>query len=199
MAQIQFKGNPIHTRGDLPVKGALAPDFSLTRTDLSDVSLKDFRGKRLILNIFPSIDTPVCAMSVRKFNAALASLDNTVVLCISRDLPFAHARFCGAEGLERVQSLSAMRSADFGRIYGVTITDGPLAGLFARAVVAIDGGGRVIYSQLVPEISAEPDYQACLAALERQPARLPACETTISAEHARTEANDNACDDGRAG
>jgi len=165
MAQITLQGNPIQTIGELPAPGAKAPDFLLTKTDLNDVRLRDFAGKRLVLNIFPSIDTPVCAMSVRHFNAAINALNNAVCLCISRDLPFAQARFCGAEGLDRVVPLSELRDREFGDRYGVRITSGPLAGLLARAVVVCDEHGTVLYSQLVKEIKDEPDYAAALAVL----------------------------------
>ncbi|MEO5345544.1 MAG: thiol peroxidase [Magnetococcus sp. YQC-9] len=165
MAQIAFKGNPIHTSGTLPAVDSAAPDFCLTGTDLQDVTLGTFAGKRVILNIFPSVDTAVCAMSVRRFNAEAARLDNTVVLCVSLDLPFAHKRFCGAEGLAAVHSVSEMRARGFGEAYGVRMVDGPLAGLLARAVVIIDGAGKVIYTQQVPEIVEEPNYEQALAAL----------------------------------
>lgn len=166
MAQITLGGQPIHTIGQLPRIGEAAPDFVLTKTDLTDVSLKDFAGRRLVLNIFPSVDTPVCAMSVRRFNAEIDKIDNAVCLCVSRDLPFAHARFCGAEGLANVVSVSELRNRDFGDQYGVRIMDGPLAGLLARAVVVIAATGRVIYTELVPEIKQEPDYAAALRALQ---------------------------------
>lgn len=165
MAKITLKGNPINTCDDLPAVGSKAADFSLTKIDLSDVSLKDFSGKTVVLNIFPSIDTPVCAASVRYFNQEVAKRDNTVVLCVSLDLPFAHKRFCGAEGLEDVVSVSEIRSRAFGEFYGVRIVDGPMAGLFARAVVIIDGAGIVTYSQLVPEIVEEPNYDEVIKAL----------------------------------
>ena len=165
MAPVTFQGTPVNTVGDLPAAGQDAPDFTLTTTDLSDVSLGDYKGKRLVLNIFPSVDTPVCATSVRRFNEEAGKLENTAVLCISRDLPFALGRFCGAEGLENVISASELRSDDFGRDYGVRIADSALAGLFARAVVVIDEQGKIIYTQLVPEIAEEPDYQSALAAL----------------------------------
>lgn len=160
MAEITLKGNSIHTVGKLPAVGSTAPDFSLTGTDLADKSLKDFQGQRLVLNVFPSLDTDVCAMSVRRFNAEVEKLHNTVVLCISKDLPFAHGRFCTTEGLEAVIPLSEMRGASFGEDYGLRITDGPLAGLFSRAVVVIDEAGKVIYTEQVPEIAQEPDYDA---------------------------------------
>lgn len=165
MARITLQGTPFQTIGELPAPGAKAPDFLLTKTDLSDVRLRDFAGKRLVLNIFPSIDTSVCAMSVRRFNAAINGLTNAVCLCISRDLPFAQARFCGAEGLDRVVPLSELRDSEFGDRYGVRITNGPLAGLLARAVVVCDENGTVLYSQMVQEIKDEPDYDAALAVL----------------------------------
>lgn len=165
MASITLKGNPVPTVGELPKVGSAAPDFTLTKADLSDVTSADFLGKRLVLNIFPSIDTPTCATSVRTFNAKAASLDNTVVLCVSRDLPFAHARFCGAEGLEAVHGASDFRHGSFGSAYGVTIADGKLAGLFSRAVVVIDEQGVVLHSQQVSEIADEPDYAAAIAVL----------------------------------
>ncbi|MBF0447892.1 MAG: thiol peroxidase [Magnetococcales bacterium] len=166
MAQIKLKGNPINTCDSLPAVGTKAADFKLTKTDLSDVGLKDFAGKTIVLNIFPSIDTPVCAASVRYFNQEIAKRDNTVVLCVSMDLPFAHSRFCGAEGLEDVISVCEMRSKAFGEFYGVRIVDGPLAGLFARAVIIIDGNGVITYTQLSPEIVEEPDYDAVIKALD---------------------------------
>ncbi|MGE4278054.1 MAG: thiol peroxidase [Magnetospirillum sp.] len=165
MASITLKGNPVSTVGDVPEVGSKAPDFSLTRTDLSDVSLADLAGKTVILSVFPSIDTPTCATSVRKFNAEASKLDNTVVVCASADLPFAHKRFCGAEGLDNVVSVSDMRDKDFGKRYGLSITSGPLAGLLARAVLVIGPDGMVKHSQLVDEISSEPDYAAALAAI----------------------------------
>ncbi|MBN1498689.1 MAG: thiol peroxidase [Spirochaetes bacterium] len=158
MAKVTLKGNTVNTSGNLPEKGSAAPDFLLTKTDLSDVSLADFKGKKIILNIFPSVDTGTCAMSVRTFNKRASELKNTVVLCVSHDLPFAHARFCGAEGIDKVISLSVMRNRDFGEKYGVTIIDGALKGLLARSVVIIDENSKVTYTQLVPEISQEPDY-----------------------------------------
>lgn len=165
MARITLKGNEVNTNGDLPAKGDTAPDFKLTKTDLSEVSLADLKGKNLVLNIFPSVDTSTCATSVRKFNEKAASLDNTMVLCISKDLPFAHQRFCAAEGIDNVMSLSDFRNNDFARRYGVELKDGPLAGLDARAVVVIDSNGTVKHSQLVGEIVDEPDYEAALSSL----------------------------------
>ena len=162
MAHITFQGNPVETVGELPKTGATAPDFSLTKTDLSDVLLSNFKGKQIILNIFPSIDTSVCAASVRRFNEEAGKLDNTVVLCISADLPFAHNRFCEGEGLKDVIPLSVFRSRNFGKDYGVEITEGPLAGLMSRAIVIIDVTGKVVYTEQVPEIAKEPDYGTAL-------------------------------------
>jgi len=166
MAHTTFQGNPVDTAGQLPPAGAKAPDFSLTATDLSAKSAADYAGKNLVLNIFPSIDTPVCAASVRRFNQEAGALPNTVVLCVSADLPFAHQRFCGAEGLNNVVSLSCFRSPEFGKAYGVAMTSAPLNGLLARAVIIIDPTGTVIHSQLVPEITTEPDYAAALQTLQ---------------------------------
>ena len=166
MATISLKGNPIHTIGLLPESGKPAPDFLLTKTDLSDISLPGFAGKKIVLNIFPSLDTSVCATSVRKFNTEAGKHPDTVVLCVSKDLPFAHARFCAAEGLTNVVSASALRNDNFGKNYGVLIIDGPMAGLLSRAVVVIDQKGIVIYSEQVPDIIQEPDYEAALASLK---------------------------------
>jgi len=166
MKEIKLKGAPIHIPGNIPAKGGNAPDFVLTKTDMSDVSLKDFKGRKIVLNIFPSIDTGVCAMSVRKFNMEAAKLDNTVVLCVSMDLPFAHARFCSAEGIKDVISVSDLRKKDFGKKYGIEIVDGPIAGLLARTVIVIDENGKVKHVELVPEIAQEPDYAAAIAALK---------------------------------
>jgi len=165
MATVTLHGNPFRISGELPKTGTQAPDFSLTAADLKDISLNSLKGSRIILNIFPSVDTGVCAMSVRKFNAEASRLKNTKVLCISRDLPFAFSRFCGAEGLKEVITLSVMRSCDFGRHYGVRITEGPMEGLLARSVVVLDETGKVLYTELVPEITQEPDYEKALAAL----------------------------------
>ena len=165
MAQITLKGNPIHTSGDLPKVGAAAPAYTLVRTDLSEVTAKELAGQRVVLNIFPSLDTPTCAASVRKFNARANEKPNTTILCVSADLPFAQKRFCGAEGLDNVVPASAFRSPDFGKTYGVTLVDGPMKGLLARAVVVVDGAGKVIHTELVPEIAQEPDYNAALAVL----------------------------------
>lgn len=165
MATITLGGNPVHTSGELPKTQAQAPQFALVSNDLSTVSLADFAGRKLILNIFPSIDTGTCAASTRKFNEEAANLDNTTVACVSRDLPFAMTRFCGAEGLENVVTLSDFKDHSFGKAYGLDITDGKLAGLLSRAVVVIDENGNVVYTQQVAEIADEPDYKAALAAL----------------------------------
>jgi len=165
MATITLKGNTIHTSGNLPAIGSQAPDFNLTKTDLSNSTLSDFKGSKVVLNIFPSIDTGTCAASVRQFNNEAAELDNTKVLCISRDLPFAQARFCGAEGIENVINLSDYGTGNFGRDYGLQITDGPLQYLHSRAVIVLDESGRVKYTEQVPEIVDEPNYKAALEAL----------------------------------
>jgi thiol peroxidase len=164
MAQITLKGNPINTAGDLPAVGAAAPAFALTAGNLSERGLADYAGKSVVLNIFPSVDTPVCATSVRTFNGLAAGAGATV-LCISADLPFAMGRFCGAEGIENVENLSTFRSPAFGDDYGIRIVDGPMAGLMGRAIVVIDGSGTVVHTELVPEIVQEPDYDAAMAAL----------------------------------
>ncbi|MBN2423464.1 MAG: thiol peroxidase [Calditrichaceae bacterium] len=166
MAEITLKGNKIYTIGNLPEVGSKAPDFVLTKTDLSDFSLKDLRGKRVVLNIFPSLDTSVCAMSVRRFNDEAQKLENTVVVCASMDLPYAHKRFCATEGLENVLSASELRDKNFGNLYGVRIVDGPMAGLLSRAVVILDEQGKVVYTEQVPEIGQEPDYQKAINALK---------------------------------
>lgn len=165
MAKITLKGNAIDTVGSLPEVGSKAADFTAVGTDLSDVSLSSYAGKSVVLNIFPSIDTGVCAASARRFNSEASKADNTVVLCVSADLPFAHGRFCEAEGLENVVPVSVFRSADFGTAYGQTISNGPLAGLLARAVVVIGPDGNVKYTEQVPEITQEPDYDSALKAL----------------------------------
>jgi thiol peroxidase len=166
MAHITLEGNPINTNGELPAVGSDAPDFSLTKGDLSDVSLSDFAGKKKLLNIVPSLDTGVCAASTVKFNEAMATKSNSVALVISADLPFAQSRFCSAEGIDNVVSLSMMHSRNFAKDYGALITDGPLAGICARAVVVLDEQNKVIYTQLVPEIVEEPDYDSALAQLD---------------------------------
>ncbi len=166
MAQITFKGNQIHTAGNLPEIGATAPDFTLTSSDLSEKSLSDYKGKNVVLNIFPSVDTGVCAQSVRTFNKEVSAVDNTVVLCISKDLPFALNRFCAAEGLQNVETLSDFKTNDFTNAYGVQMTDGPLNGLMSRAVVVINPEGKVVYNEQVPEITQEPDYNNAINALK---------------------------------
>lgn len=167
MATVTLRGNAIHTNGDLPAKGSKAPDFKLVNQDLKDVGLGDFAGKWKVLNIFPSIDTPTCATSVRKFNEKAAKFTNAVVLDVSEDLPFAMKRFCAAEGLGNVVNLSLMRGREFAERYGVRITDGPLAGLCARACVVLDKDNTVLHAELVKEIAHEPDYEAALAALAK--------------------------------
>ncbi len=165
MAQTKLGDQIVNTSGSLPEAGTPAPGFVLTGNDLKDITLEQFAGKKLVLNIFPSIDTGVCAASVREFNKRAANLQNTVVLCISKDLPFAMKRFCGAEGIDRVITASDFRNRGFARAYGVEMTDGALAGLLARAVVVIDETGKVKYTQLVPVIGQEPDYDGALKAL----------------------------------
>jgi thiol peroxidase len=164
MATVTLKGNPIHTNGNLPAKGQKAPDFKLTTVDLRDVGLGEWKGKKKILNIVPSLDTAVCATSTRKFNESGGKLPDTVVLVISADLPFAMKRFCTTEGLQNVVSLSMIRGKGFAKEYGVLLEDGPLAGLSARAVLVLDADDKVIHSELVPEIGQEPNYDAALAA-----------------------------------
>ncbi|AEK38201.1 thiol peroxidase, partial [Corynebacterium variabile] len=164
MADTAISGTPAHTVGDLPAVGAAAPAFTTVNADLQDVSLSDFAGKRVILSIFPSVDTGVCANSEREFNKRATGLDNTVVVSVSKDLPFALGRFCAAEGIENVTATSSFRSS-FSEDYGVRLLDSPLAGVLARAVVVIDTDGTVLHTELVPEITTEPDYDAALAAL----------------------------------
>lgn len=163
---VTFKGTAVHTNGMMPQKGEMAPDFTAVAGDLSELSLGSLKGKRVILNIFPSLDTSVCATSVRKFNVKAAHLENVQVLAVSMDLPFAQGRFCTTEGIENVKPVSLFRSKDFARNYGLMMVDGPLAGLTARAVIIVDENGKVIYAQLVPEITEEPDYDAALSALK---------------------------------
>ena len=165
MAQITLQGNPINTNGELPAVGSQAPVFSLTNGELQDVGLDAFAGKKKLLNIVPSLDTGVCATSTRKFNESAAAHPDTAVLVISADLPFASGRFCSTEGLENVVPLSLMRSKKFAKDYGILITDGPLAGITGRAVVVLDAENKVLYTELVPEITQEPDYDKALAAL----------------------------------
>lgn len=165
MASITLKGDPCQTAGDLPAVGSAAPAFELTGQDLSDVSLTSFAGNHIVLSIFPSLDTPVCAASIRNFNEKAAGNDNTVVVNVSHDLPFAFKRFCETEGIENVTNLSAFRCSEFGKNYGVEILDGPLKGLFCRAIVVINDKQDVVYTELVPEIAQEPNYDAALSAL----------------------------------
>lgn len=166
METTAFKGTPVHTCGHLPHIGSLAPRFTLTRGDLSELRSEELKGRRIVLNIFPSLDTAVCATSVRKFNQLAASLDNTTVVAVSKDLPFAQSRFCTTEGIENLIAASAFRSPEFAREYGVEMVDGPLAGLLARAVVVIDATSRIVYTELVSEITHEPNYEAALKALK---------------------------------
>jgi thiol peroxidase len=166
MSQVTFKGSPIQTAAKLPETGSKAPDFTVVKTDLAPISLSELKGRKVVLNIFPSIDTPVCAASVRRFNEEAAKLGNTTVLCISRDLPFAHKRFCAAEGIDDVIAASEYRDSSFSDAYGVLIQDGPLAGLFSRAIVIVGEQGAVVYTEQVPEIGQEPDYDRALAAMK---------------------------------
>ena len=165
MAKVKFSGETVETIGKLPEVGSKAPDFCLTKGDLSDAKLSDYKGKRVVLNIFPSIDTGVCAQSVRTFNKKASSLDNTVVLCISADLTFAQGRYCGAEGLENVVTLSTFKSPDFGKDYGCLLTSGALKGLMSRCVIVLDEEGKVLYTEQVEEITHEPNYDKAIAAL----------------------------------
>jgi thiol peroxidase len=165
MATVSLRGNDIHTNGELPAVGSQAPDFTVTGGDLGDVTLSSLAGQKVILNIFPSLDTATCAMSVRKFNESAAGREGSVVLCVSQDLPFAQTRFCGAEGIENVKLASGFRSS-FVDDYGVRIEDGPMRGLAARSVVVLDEQGKVVYTELVPSIGQEPDYESALAALD---------------------------------
>lgn len=165
MASITLGGNPIHTSGNLPIVGSKSPDFELIKTDLSVAKLSDYKGSRVVLNIFPSIDTGTCATSVRKFNESASKLENTKVLCISRDLPFAQKRFCGAEGLENVENLSDFKNGNFGKDYGLEILDSVLSGLHSRVVIVLDENGVVQYTEQVAEIADEPNYKAALELL----------------------------------
>lgn len=164
MAKITLKGAPVNTSGNLPQKGSKAPDFTLVKSDLGNLSLSELKGKKIILNIFPSLDTSTCATSVRKFNKLAAGKANTIVLAISKDLPFAHGRFCTTEGITNVVTLSGFRDTSFGKAYGIDIIDGPLAGLYARSIVVVDETGKVVHTQLIPEIVDEPGYDAALSA-----------------------------------
>jgi thioredoxin-dependent peroxiredoxin len=213
MAQVTLDGKTVHTSGTLPEKGSVAPDFVLVSSDLKDVRLSDFKGSRIIMNIFPSLETMVCAESIRRFNALADRLDNTKVLCISRDLPFAHDRFNRKEGIDGVVSLSEMKNTDFGDHYGLRIVDGPFAGLLSRSVIVLDEHHRVVYTQLVPEISDEPDYESALHALENADAAATDvgiqatavgegeafCTKMPTGEHARLSDPNDGCDEGRSG
>ena len=165
MATVTLGGNPVKTSGELPQIGSKAPDFKLVKTDLSTASLQDYAGTKLVLNIFPSVDTGTCAASVRAFNAKASGLENTKVLCISRDLPFAQKRFCGAEGLENVENLSDFNTGNFGKSYGLELSESVLSGLHSRVVIVLDENGVVKYAEQVPEIADEPNYEAALASL----------------------------------
>lgn len=167
MALISLKGNSVHTSGNLPGVGLKAPDFVLTGSDLSDVTLDQFKGKRVVLNIFPSLDTPVCANSVRRFNKHVSQLENVALISISADLPFAHARFCETNNIDNIVNASVFRSPNFAKDYGVGILDGPLRGLLARAVVILDEGLQVLYNELVCEITQEPNYDKAMKALKK--------------------------------
>lgn len=167
MAKITFKGSPVNTSGQLPAVGTTAPDFTLVKADLSEVTLKDLKGKNIVLNIFPSLDTGVCAASVRRFNKEAANLSNTVVLAVSADLPFAAGRFCTAEGIENVHPASVFRNPEFAKDYGVLTLDGPLKGVLARSVVVLDGDGKVLYNELVEETTNEPNYEAAISVLKK--------------------------------
>lgn len=167
MAMITFKGSPLRTVGTLPAAGSMAPDFKLVGADLKDVSLNDFKGVRKILNIVPSLDTPVCAVSAGKFNAEVARMSGVVLLNISADLPFAQKRFCDSQSLKNVVTLSTFRSPEFGKTYGVQIAEGPLAGLMSRAVLVLDADNRIVWAEQVPEIAQEPDYAAAMAAVKK--------------------------------
>lgn len=210
MPQIVIRGNKTKAKGSIPASGVKAKSFTLTRTDLSDIRFEDFTGKNIILNIFPSIDTPVCSASVRRFNVEAAKIPDTAVLCVSMDLPFAHGRFCAAEGIDHVVSLSAFRSPDFIDHYGLVVDEGPLKGLLARYVVVIDKTGRVVFGETIADLAEEPDYEKILACLspEKKGAEptlpkdqlpLERCVYPATAEDSRLFHDDGPCDDGRAG
>ncbi|HMB99920.1 MAG TPA: thiol peroxidase [Flavobacteriaceae bacterium] len=165
MATVTLKGNPINTKGDLPSVGSKAPNFELAKDNLSDVTLDDYKGSRVIMNIFHSIDTGTCAASVRQFNEKASGLENVKILCISKDLPFAMARFCGAEGIENIETLSDFRNGNFGNSYNLTYIDGPIRGLLARSIIILDESGKILYTEQVQEVVEEPNYQAALDAL----------------------------------
>jgi len=201
MNEVTLDGKTARIKGELPKTGSVAPDFLLTATDLSDMRLSDFEGSRIIMNIFSSLETSVCAESVRRFNEMANGLDNTKVLCISRDLPFAHERFNNKEGIDSVISLSELRDTSFGDEYGIRILDGPFAGLLARSVVVLDEKMRVIHTQVVPEIGEEPDYEAAVNAAASGSIETVSdefCTTAPDSEHARLD-DDQSCDEGRSG
>ena len=199
MANFTIGGKPANTSGNLPGVGEKAPDFLLTRTDMTDISLKDVAGKKVVLNIFPSVSKPVCSASIRRFNSEIKNYANAILLSVSLDLPFAHASFCETEGLKNVIPVSELRNREFGRDYGVRIVDGSLAGLLARAVVVIDEQGVVLFSMLVPELKTEPDYVRVLAHLGKRNVSQDVCTLTSTAEHSRPNEEDEPCDDGRGG
>ena len=199
MAKIKLKGTGINTCGELPKIGSKAPDFVLTRTDLTDLSLADVAGRMVVMNIFPSIDTAVCSMSVRTFNSRITQFPNTVLLAVSLDLPFAHQRFCETEGIKNVIPASELRTRRFGDEYGLRIINGPMAGLLARAVIVLDEKGVVRYTQLVPEIVQEPDYEAVFTVLKKMSAETDSCRYSETPEQVRSTVMDEPCDDGRAG
>ena len=180
MATITLNGHPVHTCGELPLPGQATPRFTLTRTDLSEITSVDLEGKRVVLSIFPSLDTATCAQSVLTFNTLSSDLSDMVLLCISMDLPFAQSLFCGTQGLERAQAVSAFRHADFGRAFGVTLVDGPMRGLFARAVVVLDENGTIVHTELVSELTQEPNYDLAIHAIRNHhhPCPEDALETT---------------------
>ncbi len=199
MAIIKIKGSEVNTIGELQKPGSKAPDFLLTNKDLSEITQVNQKSKKAVLNIFPSIDTPVCSMSVRKFNEEITKFAGTVVVCASMDLPFAHSRFCETEGIKNVISASELRNRDFGNDYGVRITEGPLCGLLARAVVVIDEESNVLYSKIVEELTEEPDYKEVMNVLIKEGAlEEDFCVSTATAEHARLNESDEPCDDGSA-
>lgn len=203
MATFKMKGNIVNTVGPLPEPGMPAPDFTLTKTDLKDLTLADLKGKTLILNVFPSIDTPVCSASVRRFNKEATALENVLVLGVSLDLPFAHSRFCEAEGIKNVISTSELRNRDFGDRYGLRIAEGALKGLLARAVIIIDEKSRIVYANLVEDLSSEPDYESVIRVVKdhlvTKEQALDRCTVSSTPEHARIANDDEPCDDGRAG
>ncbi|MBU0994058.1 MAG: thiol peroxidase [Proteobacteria bacterium] len=203
MATFKLRGNTVNTNGPLPEVGHNAPDFILTKTDMKDVTLADFKGHTVILNVFPSVDTPVCSASVRRFNQEVTKLDGVKVLSVSLDLPFAHNRFCEAEGIKNVISTSELRNRDFGNSYGLRIAEGALKGLLARAVIVLGESSKVVYAKLVEDLSNEPDYESIIGVVQdhltKQASGLNVCTSASTPEHARIGNPDDPCDDGRAG